>query len=71
MPSDPIFGRSSRTNRGSVASLANDALYSKRINEQRRPARMRPCPHGHGHRFNCCLCVRQYEAELGLVAPRL
>jgi hypothetical protein len=71
MPSSPISGRTSRANRGSVAVLANDALYSQRINEQRRPARMsKQCCHGNGHAYCCSECIRDYEELMGWFSTR-
>jgi hypothetical protein len=66
---DQRFGRYQRPK---SRIIHNDAHYSRAINELRRPAPIpRYCAHGHGSALQCSLCIRAYEYEHGMTAPRL
>jgi hypothetical protein len=70
MPNGPSFARFPRTKSRTI--YTNDALYSRAINELRRPAPIpRYCAHGHGSALQCSLCIRAYEYEHGMTAPRM
>jgi hypothetical protein len=69
MPYPALGGRCWRPKSG---SLANAADYVSVLNERRRPAFPPRASCRHGHAFHrCTICVSGWEAEMGLVAPRL
>ncbi|HEX3434437.1 MAG TPA: hypothetical protein VHT25_10290 [Solirubrobacteraceae bacterium] len=69
MPSGPRYARISHATARTIS--INDALYSRAINEQRRPAPMpKYCTHGHAA-LQCSECIRAHEDLLGLSARKV
>lgn len=66
MPSQ--FGCARHPKFGTLANQSNDVRV---LSELRRPAAIKAfCRHSHVTEL-CSICMREHEARIGLVAPRL
>jgi hypothetical protein len=65
---DLYFGRAWRPK---AATLANDALDARVLNELRRPAAIKAfCRHNHATE-KCSICMRNHDEQMGRLAQRL